>query len=111
MSENPFGAFAEAWREDPAWRARAEADPKAALAEKGVDLSGVDEVRIAVDTPRTVHLVLPPESDAALPDAALRSVSGGVYVPGSVVPNGRQSHGIWGPDGRFLGYTHGGNFF
>lgn len=111
MSENPFGAFAAAWREDPAWRARAEADPKAALEEKGVDLSGVNEVRIAVDTPRTVHLVIPPESGAPLPDAALNGVSGGIYVPGSTVPNGRQSHGIWAADGTFLGYTHGGYFY
>ena len=105
MSENPFAAFMEAWREDPAWRARAEADPKAALEEKGVDVSGVGEVRIAVNTPETVHLVFPPESDAPLPDAALKNVSGGV------VPNGRQLFGIWDDDGRFLGYTHGGNLF
>ena len=36
MNENAYGDFVEAWREDAAWRARVEADPKAALAEKGL---------------------------------------------------------------------------
>ena len=47
MSGHPFDGVVKAWREDPAYRARVEEDPKAALAEKGVDMSGVDEVRVA----------------------------------------------------------------
>ena len=102
MNENAFEGFVEAWREDPAWRARVEADPKAALAEKGVDMSGVDEVRIAVDTAETVHVVFP-APEAPLPDGALKRVVGGV--------NGRQLYGVWDDDGRFLGYSHGGRPF
>ena len=91
MNENAYGDFVEAWREDAAWRARVEADPKAALAEKGVDMSGVDEVRVAVDTPETVHVVFP-DGSAPLSDDALERAVGGTSV--------------WDPDtGHFLGYT------
>ncbi len=91
MSGHPFDGVVKAWREDPAYRARVEEDPKAALAEKGVDMSGVDEVRIAVDTPETVHVVFP-DGSAPLSDDALERAVGGTSV--------------WDPDtGHFLGYT------
>ena len=102
MSEHPFDGVVKAWCEDPAYRARVEEDPKAALAEKGVDMSGVDEVRIAVDTAETVHVVFP-APEAPLSDGALKRVVGGV--------NGRQLYGVWDDDGRFLGYSHGGRPF
>ena len=54
MNGNPMGALMQAWREDPEYRARMEADSKAALAEKGVALTDATEARIAVNTPDTV---------------------------------------------------------
>ena len=99
MNDNPFGDIMKAWREDPGWRARVAADPKAALAEKGLDMSGVDEVRVAVDTPETAHFVLPPEPGASLSDGALERVAGGVPAPGRGSISGFRDSA-----GRFVGY-------
>ena len=100
MNETSFGDVVKTWRDDAAWRARVEADPKAALAEKGVDMSGVDEVRVAVDTPETTHVVFP-APEAPLPDGELKRVVGGTNAV----------YGVWGPNGEFLGYVHGGRPF
>ena len=98
MNKNPFGDVMKAWREDTAWRVRLAADPKAALAEKGLDMSGADEVRVAVDTPGTVHFVFPPDPGAPLLDGALEGVAGGVPAPGRGLTSGFR-----GSAGRFVG--------
>ena len=94
MNRTSREAFLQAWREDSAFRARVGENPKAALAEKGFDMAGAPEVRVAVDTPDTVHVVFPPAPDGALSDLDMERVSGGVPPPR-----------IWGSDGQFLGYT------
>ena len=43
------------------------------------------------------------QPEGLLPDGALNGVVGGA--------NGRQLYGVWGPDGTFLGYVHGGRPF
>ena len=73
-----WAAMVESWRGDPGFRSRMEADPKAALAESGLDLpGGVEDVRLAVDSADTIHMVVPPDPNIAVSDVALRDVVGG----------------------------------
>ena len=73
---DPLG---QAWRADPDFRARLEADPAAAAAERGLELpAGIREVRVAENTPETFHVIFPPSPNQNLTDEALRQVSGGV---------------------------------
>ena len=73
---DPLG---QAWREDPDFRARLEADPAAAAAEQGLELpAGIREVRVAENTPETFHVIFPPSPNRNLSDEALGQVSGGV---------------------------------
>ena len=76
MTRNALGAVASAWRKDKEFRARVEADPKAALAEKGVDVPAED-VRVAVDKEDNLHVVLPTDPNAEMSDEELKMVSGG----------------------------------
>ena len=96
MNRHAYDAVLQAWREDAGYRARVEANPKAALAEKGLDLTA-DDVRVAVNSPGVVHVVFPSSPDGALPDGAMDGVVGGI--------SGRRDYGIYAPDGRFLGYS------
>ncbi len=72
--------FAEAYRADADLRARSEAEPRAVLAERGLDAlawpPGAD-VRIVADTGDTMHFMLPPDPNMDLTDDDLVSVSGG----------------------------------
>lgn len=88
---DPLG---QAWRADPDFRARLEADPAAAAAERGLELpAGIREVRVAENTPETFHVIFPPSPNRNLSDEALGQVSGGVtdaqYEAWSRLP--------WGP--------------
>ena len=72
---DPLG---QAWREDPGFRRRLQADPTAAAAEKGLELpAGVREVRVAENTAETFHVIFPASPNQNLSDEALRQVSGG----------------------------------
>ena len=64
---------------DPESRARVKADPKAALAEEGVDLP-FDEARAVEDTPETMHVVLT-DPNAELSDEQMETVVGGTGSP------------------------------
>ncbi len=64
-------------RRDSAVRAELDADPRAFFAERGVEVPGGAEVRVADDTADTVHLVMPPNPNNAVSDEALESVAGG----------------------------------
>ena len=75
-----LASFADAYRGDPEFRARADADPKAALAGVFELPSGVAsdvELRFAANTDEVHHLVLPPDPNAVLSDEALGMVAGG----------------------------------
>ena len=91
---NAWAPLERAWRADPDFRARLEADPAAAAAEQGLELSaGIREVRVAENTPETFHVIFPPSPNRNLSDEALGQVSGGVtdaqYEAWSRLP--------WGP--------------
>ena len=74
-------AAAHAYRDDPDFRARIEADPRGVLEERDVEIKPDDiEVRLAVNTPEVFHLVLPADPNAALSDSALRGIAGGSSV-------------------------------
>ena len=77
MTRNALGAVASAWRKDKEFRARVEADPKAALAEKGVDVPAED-VRVAVDKEDNLHVVVPTDPNGEMSDEELKMVSGGI---------------------------------
>ena len=73
MSEHQdaWVAVAKACREDPEYRARMEADPKAALAEAGMDV-GDGEVRVVVDTDEVRHMVMPLDPNAEMTEPTAR---------------------------------------
>ena len=76
-----WAAMVANWRGDPEFRSQMEEDPKAALAENGIELPGVvEDVRLAVDSEETVHMVFPPDPNGAVSDASLQDVVGGADV-------------------------------
>ena len=66
----------DACSRNPELRARVKADPKAALADEGVDLP-FDEARVVEDTPETTHVVLT-DPNAEMSDEQMETVVGGV---------------------------------
>ena len=80
MAEFPFREISKIYHEDAEFRVAAESDVRAALADKGFHIDGPGEVRFAVDTEDTTHIVFPPDPNAAIPDDALDGVAGGVGV-------------------------------
>lgn len=78
MADTVYRVGEAIWRRDPEYRARMEADPRAALAERGVDVPESLDVRLVVEDADTMHIVFPPDPNEALLDEDLSSVSGGV---------------------------------
>ena len=74
--------IAREYRDDPDFRARIEADPRAVLEARGVGLGpdGGAEIRLAVNTPEVFHLGLPENPNAVVSDNVLSGVSGGSSV-------------------------------
>ena len=84
-----WAAVVANWREDPEFRSQMEEDPRAALAENGIKLPGVvEDVRLAVDSEETVHMVFPPDPNGAMSDASLQGVVGGADVDWWIVGSG-----------------------
>ena len=69
------GTVVDACTRNPELRARVKADPKAALAEEGMDLP-FDEARVVEDTPETTHVALT-DPNAELSDEQMETVVGG----------------------------------
>ena len=69
--------FANAYYHDSEFRAVADANPVAALTKVGLDLPPGVEVRVALNTEDTFHMVFPPDPNVALKDEALAAVAGG----------------------------------
>ena len=89
MNDSPIDAFANAWREDPGFRARIDANPRAALAEWGLGMpAGAVSARVVEDTPEVLHMVFPPPPGIVLSDAELKGVSGGSSLGADPQPNG-----------------------
>ena len=70
-------AIWEAADRDPEFRARLVADPRAAMAEQGVEAPEALEFRVTVNDAETMHIVFPPDPNAALSDDTIQWVSGG----------------------------------
>ena len=79
-----YVAFGDAYRADPALRARAEADPRGVLAERGLEIPPAVDARIVANTGEVFHLVLPPDPNTALEENVLAAVSGGAATASSV---------------------------
>ena len=77
--------IARSW-EDESYKARLMNDPRAVLAEAGIDVPGGVEITVAEQQPGTFHLTLPPrpEGEGALEEAALEAVSAGYTSCGGV---------------------------
>ena len=71
-------ALARDYRDDPDCRARLEADPRAELAARDVDVVPASaEVRVKVNTPEVFHLVMAADPNSAVSDQLLGDVAGG----------------------------------
>lgn len=71
--------IAKCWA-DPEFKARLLADPRATLAAEGFNVPDSIEVLVMENTPRVVHMVLPPApAEGELEDEALEAVAGGAY--------------------------------
>ena len=77
MAEFPLRKISELYHEDAGFRAAADRDARAALAERGVHFDGPGEVRLAANSEETTYVVFPPDPNASVPDGALDGVAGG----------------------------------
>ena len=73
--------FAACWKDD-ALKARFMADPKAVLAERGIDMPDNIDVNVVENTDNTVHITLPqaPGGHAELSDEELAGAAGGLSI-------------------------------
>jgi len=73
--------IARAWT-DEAYRSKLFADPKAALAEMGVEVPSGISIQVVEERPETLQIVLParPETGAELTDDDLARVAGGIDI-------------------------------
>ena len=74
--------FAACWK-DEALKARFMSDPKAVLAERGIDVPDGMTVKVVENTTNTVNITMPiaPEDAIRLTDAELKSAAGGSMAP------------------------------
>lgn len=72
-----FDEIAAAYSADPEFRRAVDGNPREALARKGLDIPPEVEVRVWVDTPGTMHLIMPPDPNSVLSDETLGGVAGG----------------------------------
>ena len=72
-----FQDFSNACSQDPELRARVDSDPKAVLAERGMEMPVGVEVRVLANTDDTYYLAFPPDPNVALGDEMLDMVAGG----------------------------------
>ena len=70
--------FAACWKDD-ALKARFMADPKAVLAERGIDLPDNIDVKVVENGDNTVHITMPmaPDGASELSDKELAGAAGG----------------------------------
>jgi hypothetical protein len=72
--------YAACWKDD-ALKARFMADPKAVLAERGIEMPDGMDVTVVENTDNTVHITLPmaPDGHADLSDEELSNAAGGRF--------------------------------
>ena len=76
--------FAACWK-DEALKVRFQSDPKAVLAEYGIDVPDGIDVNVVENTDNTVHITMPqaPAGDGELSDEELSNVAGGTKDGGN----------------------------
>ena len=74
--------FAACWK-DEALKARFMADPKAVLAERGIDMPDNIDVKVVENSDNTVHITMPmaPDGHEELSMEELSNVAGGAQAP------------------------------
>lgn len=70
-------AMANDCRDDPEFRARVDAEPRAAFADRGLPLPRHSEVRVVRNTENVFYMAIPPDPNTTLSDAALEQAAGG----------------------------------
>ena len=92
--------FAACWK-DEALKARFMSDPKAVLAEHGIDVPGSIDVKVVENSDNTVHITMPMAPDGAdqLSDEELTSAAGGAYETKSSTACSFPHHPKWQCDG------------
>ncbi len=88
--------IAKAWA-DEEFKAKLKADPKAAMAEVGMDLAEGVDIEVVESTPEKAYLVIPPKPEAVgeLSDEDLEKVAGGMTAELSPGPPTDTVHGQW----------------
>jgi hypothetical protein len=78
--------FAACWKDD-ALKARFMADPKAVLAERGIEMPDGMDVTVVENSDNTVHITLPmaPDGHAELSDEELSNAAGGTQNTGATM--------------------------
>ena len=71
--------FAACWK-DEALKARFMADPKAVLAERGIQMPEGIDVNVVENTDSTVHITLPMRPSDDLSDDELAEAAGGISI-------------------------------
>ncbi len=76
---NKLHNLADAYRADADLRARAEAEPRAVIAENGLDTLAPPsaDVRIVANTADTIHILFPADPNTEVADEEFGSISGG----------------------------------
>ena len=78
-------ALAGQYHQDSALRARADAEPRAVLADYGLSMPPQTDVRIVANTAETYNFIMPPDPNAVLADEDLAQVSGGATTASSFI--------------------------
>ena len=72
---------ARSYRDDPDFRARIESEPRAALADLGVEIEPSElGVQVCANTEEVFHVVMPVDPNTAVRDEDMRVVVGGTTV-------------------------------
>lgn len=98
-------ALSRAYRTDPAFRARCEEDPRAVLAEEGVDLPPGMEVRFVADAADTVHVAMPVDPNIPLSEEEL-AMAGGGQGRINIDSYGRRYQLRWNPERKMYEYDY-----
>ena len=84
--------MARRYRDDPEFRARLEAEPRAVLADGGIEIQppGIG-LQVRANTADVFYVTLPPDPNKVLLDEALREVAGGTTTAGTIACAGSAS--------------------
>ena len=70
--------MARSYRDDPEFRARLEAEPRAVLAEGGLEIQPPEiDLRVRANTADVFYVTMPPDPNKVLLDESLREIAGG----------------------------------